>query len=416
MIKKTLLLIPVLSLSIYCQDLMDGVAAIVGNNVILRSDVEQLSRMNASQLRIDPDRDIDLYMKIVRNSLELLIDENILLEQAKIDTIEVKDRDVDAMLDQQIESIVQQSGSKERAEEILGSSISQVRRDYRPVIKNRLIVEKLKSEKFINVSVTRRETDEFYQTYKDSIPEIPPTFDISQILIKVSPGIKEENYAKTRADSILKCLRDGEDFEELAFTCSDDQGSASSGGMLGFIQRGDFIKSFEEVAFSLEKGEISDVINTEFGYHIIQQIDRKGEKIKVRHILIKPKVSETNIQDAFDLTKKVREMITKGEVSFESAAVEYSNDIDAKINRGNIGRIPKNQIQNPSFISVLDTLTVGNTSEIFKTDMGYQILRLNGIYDDTWTILEQWALEYKKVELYKLWISQLRSQFYIDIK
>lgn len=416
MIKKTLLLVPVLSLSVYCQDLMDGVAAIVSNNVVLRSDVEQLSRMNASQLRIDPDRDIDLYMTIVRNSLELLVDENILLEQAKIDTIEVKDRDVDAMLDQQIESIIQQSGSKERAEEILGSSISKVRRDYRPVIKNRLIVEKLKSEKFINVSVTRRETDEFYQTYKDSIPEIPPTFDISQILIKIYPGKKEEKDAKTRADSILKCLRDGEDFEELAFTCSDDHGSASSGGMLGFIQRGDFIKRFEEVAFSLEKGEISDVINSEFGYHIIQQIDRKGEKIKVRHILIKLKVSETNIQDAFNLTTKVREMIKKGEISFESAAIEYSNDIDAKINRGNIGRIPKNQIQNPSFIPILDTLTVGNISEIFKTDLGYQILRLNGIYDDTWTILEQWALEYKRVELYKLWISQLRSRFYIDIK
>lgn len=416
MIKQSIFSLLLLVFLTHSQELIDGIVAIVGDNAILRSDLEQFARINASQMKIDPIRDQDKYIELVNKSLNVLIEENILLEEAKIESIEVKDRDVENMLENQIQEMITQAGSRERAEEMLGSPIFKIKRDYRPIIKKRLIVETLRSEKFKNITVSRREVNDFYNVFKDSLPEVPPSLDFSHILIDISPGEKEENEAKEKADSILNLLKSSEDFGKLARLYSNDPGSAAEGGNLGYINRGGFIKSFEKVAFSLHKGEISDIVKTDFGYHIIQQVDRKGEKINVRHILIIPKISDQNILDSEKLSYDIHQSIINGSITFDSAAVRYSDDKDSKTNKGRIERIPKNQIQNPVFLSVLDNLEVGQLSSVFKTDLGFHILKLNNVYDDTWVIIEQWALEYKKSKLYQKWIDDLKSQFYIDIK
>ena len=416
MIKRSIFFLLLLVLLTHSQELIDGIVAIVGDNAILRSDLEQFARINASQMKIDPIRDQDKYIELVNKSLNVLIEENILLEEAKIESIEVKDRDVENMLKNQIQEMITQAGSRERAEEMLGSPISKIKRDYRPIIKKRLIVETLRSEKFKNITVSRREVNDFYNVFKDSLPEVPPSLDFSHILIDISPGEKEENEAKEKADSILNLLKSGEDFGRLSRLHSNDPGSAAEGGNLGYINRGGFIKSFEKVAFSLHKGEISGIVKTDFGYHIIQQVDRKGEKINVRHILITPKISDQNILDSEKLSNNIHRNIINGSITFDSAAVRYSDDKDSKTNKGRIERIPKNQIQNSVFLSVLDNLEVGQLSSVFKTDLGFHILKLNNVYDDAWVIIEQWALEYKKSKLYQKWIDDLKSQFYIDIK
>ena len=416
MIKQSIFSLLLLVFLTHSQELIDGIVAIVGDNAILRSDLEQFARINASQMKIDPIRDQDKYIELVNKSLNVLIEENILLEEAKIESIEVKDRDVENMLENQIQEMITQAGSRERAEEMLGSPIFKIKRDYRPIIKKRLIVETLRSEKFKNITVSRREVNDFYNVFKDSLPEVPPSLDFSHILIDISPGEKEEDEAKEKADSILNLLKSSEDFGKLARLYSNDPGSAAEGGNLGYINRGGFIKSFEKVAFSLHKGEISDIVKTDFGYHIIQQVDRKGEKINVRHILIIPKISDQNILDSEKLSYDIHQSIINGSITFDSAAVRYSDDKDSKTNKGRIERIPKNQIQNPVFLSVLDNLEVGQLSSVFKTDLGFHILKLNNVYDDTWVIIEQWALEYKKSKLYQKWIDDLKSQFYIDIK
>lgn len=409
----TVFLIPL----IYSQEIIDGIAAIVGENIILKSEVDQFVQMNAAQLQIDPQRDPEVYQQLVKQSLQSLIDENILLEQAKIETIEVKDRDVETMLEQQIENIVFQVGSKEKAEKILGKSLNEIRRDYRPQMRNRLIVEKLKNEKFVNINITRREVEEFYQTYKDSLPEIPPSYDFSQILFKIKPGEKEEQRAKSLADSLYQLLQNGAaDFAELAKQYSQDPASARDGGDLGYISRGGFIKEFEEVAFSLNKNEISDVVKTEFGYHIIKLIDRKGENIRVSHILIKPEISDKNIDNLRAKASHVRKLLINDQIPFDSAAVLYSDDPDVKANKGRIQRILKSQIQQPKFLAVLDTLQIGQISHVFETDMGYHILRLHNVFTDSWSVIEKWALEYKKSKLYDQWMNELRSKFNIELK
>jgi len=403
-------------ITIYSQELIDGIAAIVDDNIILYSEVEQLARLNASQMGINPEVNKEKYQKLRELALNALIEDKILVEQAKIESIEVSDREVEEMLNQKIEQIIKQAGSQQKAENLLGGPLNKIKRDYRPIIKNMILVQKLKSKKFQNITLTRQEVEKFYETYKDSIPEIPPTLDFSHILIEIRPGNKENQEALSLIDSLRELILNGHDFSELAKKYSDDPATAPYGGDLGFIQRGDFITSFEEAAFSLEPDEVSDIIKTELGYHIIQLVDRKGEKIRVRHILIKPKISQENIEQARMKIYKIKKMIENKEISFDSAAYKYSDDPDAKINFGRIERIPKNQIKQKEFITILDTLKVDEISEPFRTEMGFHILKLNGVYNDMWITLEQYALQLKQMNLYLKWIEELKKNFYIEIK
>jgi len=413
---KIILLQLSLSSLLFSQTLIDGIAAIVGNNIILISEVDQVARITASQMNINPVRDVDSYNSIKRNILNSLIDENVILEQARIETVEVKDRDVENALDQRIQALIEQAGSVENAEMLMGGSINKVKKDYRPIFKNQLIVEKMRSEKFNKVSISRPEVDNFYKIYKDSIPEIPPSLDFSSILFKVSSGEKEDLAARQLIDSLLTLIKNGSDFAQLAKTYSDDVASASYGGDLGYIKRGAFIKSFEEVAFSLKSGEVSDVVKTDFGYHIIQLIDRKGESINVRHILIKINLSDQNFADRYKFADSIRTKIINNEISFDSAVVYFSDEPNAKTTFGRIKRIPQNQIQNSDFLNVLSNLKIGEISPVFETSSGFYILKLNNIYDDTWLTIEKYALEYKKNQLYSEWLNKLKKNIFINVK
>ncbi len=398
------------------QSLIDGIAAIVGSNAILLSDIDQVARMTATQMNLNIYRDTTQFRLLKRNVLNSLIDDNILLEVARIETVEVKDRDVDNALNQQIESIISQTGSQEEAEKILGAPLSKIKKDYRPIFKNRMIVEKLRSEKFKDVSVSRQEVESFYRTYKDSVPEIPPSVDFSSILFKVKPGASEDNLARSTADSLLTLIHNGANFEILAREYSNDVASAKFGGDLGYIKRGAFIKSFEETAFSLDIGEISPVIKTDFGYHIIQLLDRKGESINVRHILIRPSISQNNVLFCRQLADSVRNLIVTNQISFDSAVMKYSDEPNKEVSRGRVKRIPKNQIQNREFIETINSLKIGEVSPVFETDLGFHILKLNNIFDDTWITLEKMALEFKKNRLYQEWLLRLRKDIYVETK
>ncbi|HPC35003.1 MAG TPA: peptidylprolyl isomerase [Candidatus Marinimicrobia bacterium] len=417
-INKTKIFFPTILIStlLFAQTIIDGIAAIVGENIILISEVEQVALITASQMNIDPNRNVAMFNTIKRNVLNSLIDENVILEQARIETVEVKDRDVENAINQRLDMLVEQVGSVENLELLMGSPISKIKKDYRPIFKNQMIVEKMRTEKFSKVTISRPEVEAFYQTYKDSLPPIPPSLDFSTILFKVNPGPEEEMVAKKLIDSLYTLIKNGYDFEELAKNYSEDEASAKYGGDLGYIKRGAFIKSFEEVAFSLSPGEISNVIRTDFGYHIIQMVDRKGESINVRHILIKIKTSDKNFEDRYRFADSIRTKIINNEISFDSAVVKYSDEPNAKTTLGRIRRIPLNQIQNSDFVKILSIMNVGDISPVFESSPGYYILKLNNIYDDTWPTIEKYALEFKKNQLYQEWLSKLKKDMFIDIK
>jgi len=414
--KKRLVITFLIAFLCFGQEIIDGIAAIVGEHVILKSDVEQYARMTANQFRINPYSQKEKFLELKDRALQNLIDEKILLEQAKIESIEVKDRNVEQMLEQQMQGMVNQAGGEDKVIEIMGKSLSEVKKEYRDIVRNRLIVQNLQQTKFMDVTITRKEVEKFKEQYKDSIPEVPPSMDFGHILFKPKVSEDETSVAKLLIDSLYEEVKKGSDFGQLAMEYSQDFVSAKQGGELGFIARGNLVKSFEEAAFKLEPGEISEVVKSVFGYHFIQMIERKGEKINVRHILIKEEISDKNVDTARELALKVYDDIKAGTITFDSAAVKYSDDVDLEKTKGRIRRIPKNQIENQEFVKVLEKLEKSEMSEVFKTDQGFHIIRLNNIYDDTYITLENWAKEMKKQEFYENWVENLRNNFTIEIR
>lgn len=404
------------------QNIIDGIAAIVGKEIILISEINQLTQLMVLSYKLNPDKDIEKIKVIKDQAMQSLIDQKILLEKAEEDSILVSDREIDYALDQQIESIIQRAGSEEKAEKLVGFSIKEMRKNYRDEIKNRLLVEKIKSEKFGNIKVSRREVLDFYKVYKDSLPVQKESVNISHILIKLKPGEKEYNKAIKKLKKILEDIKNGADFVEMAKRYSDDPGTRDRGGELGFVKRGSLLKEFEEVAFQLKPGEISDIVQTELGFHIIQLLERRGEKIRVRHILISPKISELDEKNVIKKLNKIKIEIDNG-ADFNEMALKYSEDPDVKINRGYLGWYEIENIGIKEFIPVIDTLKPGKVSKPFKSHLGYHIIKVNkrknaGILtpDKNWKEIEYFALNKKQIEIYNKWMENLRKKYYIEIK
>lgn len=412
----------VISSSSLKSQIVDGIAAIVGDEIILKSEVDQFAQTQALRMRIDPSRNPNRYQSIWRKTLETMIDQKILLDRAELDSIEVSEKEVEQALNEQIDGIIERVGSREKAEEILGYPISKLRRNYREEIRKQRLVEKIQQQKFNDITVGRREVEEFFSQYADSLPEINPGVKISHILIEIKAGSNADSLALNKIDSILTTIKSGEDFSELASLYSDDTNSALNGGELGFMKRGTLVPEFEEAAYSLSPGDISEIVRTEFGYHIIKLIERRGERINVKHILIMPKTGKYDEDKVVILLKDLRARIISGE-SFEDVAGEYSDDPEVAINNGNLGWYDLTSLSIPQFAEVLDTLKVGNISKPIKTDYGYHIIKSIDIreggkltLEDNWYELESIVIRNKRLQVYNEWLDSIRDEVYIDIK
>jgi len=418
----SILLSFVISSSSLKSQVVDGIAAIVGDEIILKSEVDQFANSQALRMRIDPSRSPSLYQSIWRKTLDTMIDQKILLDRAELDSIEVSEKEVEQALNQQIDAIIQRVGSKEKAEEIIGYPLSRLRRNYREEIRKQRLVEKIQQQKFNDITVGRREVEDFFKQYADSLPVINPAVKISHILLEVSPGLNADSLAFQKIDSILTLIKSGEEFSDLASKYSDDTNSAKNGGQIGFMKRGTLVAEFEEAAYSLSPGEISKIVNTEFGYHIIKLIERRGERINVKHILVIPKIGKYDEEIVIKTLNELRTRIISGE-SFADLAVKFSEDQDVTANKGNLGWYDLASLSIPQFAQVLDTLEVGNISKPIKTDFGYHIIksfdyRKGGklTLKDNWTELESIVIRNKRLEVYNNWLNSIRDEVYIDIK
>jgi len=305
----------ILTTRLFAQEVLDKTVAIVEDNIILKSELYQFSYSMALQLKIDPEKDKVKFDKLIRETLENLIEQKVLLVKAKEDSIVVTDRQIDGTLDEQINRMIQQLGSQERLEEYFGGiSLRQIRRDFRDEIEERLLVDNLKQQKNFEVKISRREIEGFYRAFKDSLPELNESVKISHILVEVEASPAAEKAAEEKAVGILARLKKGEAFAELAQEFSEDPGSATRGGDLGMMQRGDLVPEFEEVAFGLEPGEISEIVRSRFGLHIIQLISKGGEKINPRHILIRLDTSAEDEKRTVKNLEDLRAKILTGEI------------------------------------------------------------------------------------------------------
>lgn len=416
------LIVFVLNLGAQQPQIIDGIAAIVGDEIVLRSEVNQYTINTALQMGIDLQKNPEKIKELRKQVLENLIVQKILLQKAREDSIEVDDSQVDQALDNQVKQWIQQMGSKEAVQKYFGGSIDKIKRQFRKDIKNRMLVDKLQQERFQKIHIYRTEVEQFYKTMKDSLPKRGASVNLSHILLTVKPGEEAKKAAYERISKILEQLKSGADFAELAKKYSEDPGSAPKGGDLGYVKRGDFVKQFEEVAFKLEPGQISGIVETKFGYHIIKMVDRKGDKIRVRHILIR--VIPTR-QDELNTVKEIKDLYRRAKAGedFAKLAQKYSDDKTTRDKGGNLGWFELKQLQVKEFRAVAETLKVGEVSEPFKTKFGYHIVKLNdrkkgGAWslDKDWEQLEQMALARKRNKEFHKWVQGLRKNVYIDVK
>jgi len=406
----------------YGQQLVEGVAAIIGKEIVLKSEVDQMVQSYAIQNRINLSKNESMYKELQKRIFERLIEQKILLAKAVEDTIEVDDRDIDQRVDQHIQYMISQVGSEEKLEAAFNNPIKKIKRDLRKETEERLKVDNLRRVKFSNVKVSRREIENFYKTYQDSLGEIKETIDISHILKQVKPSEESKAEAKKKLQIIRDMIEDGTDFSELAKKYSQDPGSASRGGDLGFTKRGDFVKEFEEVAFTLNEAEVSDIVETQFGFHIIKLIEKRGEKINTKHILVQVVPTEDDEKRGFDELVKIREEILAGK-PFDEMAKLYSDDENVYKDNGNLGTFEMETLKIPEFKEVVAGLKPGDMSEPFRTSYGYHIVKLNNRIEkrklnleNDWERIREMALNVKIDKEYKKWIDDLKTEVPIELR
>ena len=402
---------------------IEGIAAIVGDNIILKSDLSQVVSMTALQQRIDPVNNPKRFQTLQHEVLQSLIDQKIILEMAELDSIEVKEKDVDNALNQQIKTFVSQAGSKEKAETSLGQSLSSFRREFWYEVRARLISEQFQYSLLSNIKTSREDVFSFFKTYKDSLPLFPSLVNLHHLLITIKPSKESENTALKQIKDIRIQILSGEPFENLAQTFSEDPGSKSKGGSLGLVSRGSLVKDFETVAFTLEPGIISEPVETVFGYHLIKVQEKQGDKVRVGHILISPKIKEKDEQRAYDVALSLKDSIFSFE-QFKKFADKYSDDEKTKRVGGNIGWInPLNYSTSEiSFFIQQNNPNVNECSVPVKTDYGYHLLWISAIkpggkpnLSNHWVDIELMALNQKKMLWYRNWMGEARKQVYIQI-
>ena len=411
------------SVRLHSQEVLDRIVAIVGDHIILQSEVLQYSFSMAAQMGLDLQKDPAKAEQLRQQTLENLIMQKVMLEKARQDSVEVSDKQVDAFLEQQIEQMIQQIGSKEKLEQYFGMTLREIRREFRKDVEERLLVEALQERKAREIQITRREVEEFYETYRDSLPELKASVKIRHILRPIEASTSAEEVARRKIKEIKRRMENGESFEELARQCSQDPGSAARGGDLGMLERGDLVREFEEVAFALQPGEISDIVKTRFGFHIIKLEEKVGEKIHPKHILIRLDSSEEDERYTLQKIKLIKAKIESGELTFEEAAEKFSKDEQTASKGGDLGWFEIDQFQIPAFKEAIEGLKVGEISEPIKTRFGYHIIRLDArrparklnIKDD-WEQIENWALGIKRQRELQQWMAELKKEFYIEVK
>lgn len=341
---------------------IDEVVAVVGNNIIKKSDVEKQYAQYMAQGNTETG---DIRCAILEN----LLLQKLLLQQADIDSIEISDAQVEQELDRRIRYFVKQIGSEQLLEEYYKEPIAQIKDDFRKLVRDQILVQNMQSKITKDITVTPSEVRDFYNRIPvDSLPYISAELEVAHIVKKPPVSELQKLEIKERLDGYKKRIAGGEDFSVLAALYSDDRTTAKKGGELGLFERGDMVAEFEAAAFKLKTGEVSTLIETKFGFHILQLIERRGNQINVRHILLQPKVSPEESEKAIATLDSIAKIIRSGEMTFETAAEKFSDDEETRYNNGTIvnpntgnTRFQPDQLDKILFFQV-DTLPVGNIS------------------------------------------------------
>jgi len=405
------------------QDMpIDGIAAIVGENIILKSDVSQVVGMTALQRGLDVSKDMAILEKLQGEVLGSLIDQKVILEMAKLDSIEVAEKDVERALEQQIETFIMRAGTEKMAETMLGQSLNDFRREYWYDMRDRLITEQYQQQLIMSVNINRENVVNFFTSYKDSLPIFPVTMKIRHLLVRIKPSEKSRLDAEKKINTVRERILAGESFSALAEIYSADPGSKNNGGSLGYIRRNQMVKDFETIAFTQEINMLSEPVETSFGFHILETTDKSGEKIKVRHILISPAITEEDETNTYNYAMMLRDS-SKSLASFKKLVTKYSDDEPTKKIGGDLGWIDPTNSPIQAITEVLGLLEKDECSRPVKSDHGYHLLWVEAVkpggppsLEAHWVEVEEMALNHKRMVFFQGWVVDARNNFFIDIK
>ena len=406
---------------------IDKIQAIIGSEILLISDIENQYNQILSQGVIETEN-------IRCDIIDELLFQNFLIHHAKIDsTIEVNQDDVEAEVSNRISFFESQLGSISKVEEYFRRSIESMKDELSMIVKDQFYSQKKQSSIINDVKITPNEVKEFLSTLNDDeIPLVPLKLELSQLVILPKLSEEKQQAIKDKLNAFRKRIYNGEDFKVLAALYSDD-GSANNGGELGFMKREDLVPEFSRAAFKLKKDEISEVVESQYGFHIIQMIERRGEQINVRHILIKPKFSSLSLKNASDKINSIKKDIDSLIISFDKAIIEFSDD-DSKNNGGLIINAKDGTTQftieelDPSIRYLIEKMNEGEISSpsLTKSNDGsqaaYRIIKLNrriaehkaNIFDD-FDLLKDFALANKKQKVLDKWLADNIDNTYINI-
>ncbi|OPX24458.1 MAG: hypothetical protein B1H05_05095 [Candidatus Cloacimonas sp. 4484_140] len=416
---QTLLFIIILAIgSMLHADQVDGIAAIVGNQIILKSEVET----NYEELKASA----ALGENITReNILRLLIEEKLIIEKAERDDITASDGEIQMQLERVMKNIIAQFPTYQDFLKVLqneGLTVDGLKDRYRSQIAKQVVRDKLlQQEVFSKIDVSEYEKRNYYETNMDSFPDRPKMVKIAEIAIKPAMGSETLDQALQEIEDIQEELNKGADFEELARKYSDCP-SAAQGGDLGYFSRGQMVPEFEEAAFALEIGEVSEPVLTEFGYHLIRVDDKRDGEIKARHILIEAAISDSDKEKITQLIDEVYQKLQNG-ADFMECAIEYSTPTEEIDEEVVIDEYPVDQLaQIPQIGTYIKDLQEGEFTEILEIDDTYYIFKNIGYseprpysYDEIAAQLEQIVYQQKQQKAINEWIDELKSEIYVKV-
>lgn len=416
---------------------VDKVVAVVGQNIILQSEIEN----QYLQYRLNGISGSAQAMRC--QILEDLLLQKLMLNQAEMDSITVTDDQVEAEMNQRIRYFVSRMGSQEKLEEYFNKTISEIKDEVRRSVKDNQLQQRVQAGIMEGIEVTPKEVQVFYRSIPtDSIPMVDEEYEIAQIVKRPPVSLDEKLQVKERLYQIRKRILDGESsFATMAVLYSEDPGSARQGGELGFAGKGVYATEFENVAFNLRDGEISEVVETEFGFHIIQLIERRDETINCRHILLTAKVPIDSLEKAHNQLDSVVSLIRHEDMTFEEACLKFSDD-DTKNNGGYLtnpmtsgNRLSIKEMQElgeefPEFKNlpfVISRLAVGDVSDPvpMTTNENKDAYRLVTVkkkmaahranLQDDYSLIRSWALNKKKQEAIGKWVEEKAKKAYIRL-
>jgi peptidyl-prolyl cis-trans isomerase SurA len=409
------------------NNIVDKVMGVVGNNIILRSDIEkQYSQLVAQGESPPEDGKCLIFDQILLQKL--------MINQAAIDSTIVTDSQVDNEMDKRMRYYIKQIGSEEKLEEYFHTTIVQLKAEMRTMIKDQMTVQMMQGKITKEVTATPNDVRVYFENYpKDSIPLIDAEVEVGQIVKKPPVSDAEKKAVKAQLEEYRQKIVEGADFAVYAALYSQDPTTAKRGGELGLFDRGQMVPEFEAAAFNLKEGEVSPVIETKFGYHILQLIERRGNQIDVRHILLIPKVSDNDLTKSMLQLDSIRNKILLGTMTFEDAAERFSEDEETKNNGGLLinpetgtSKLSPDKMDKLLFFQV-DTMKLNTVSEplMMTTPENKTAYRLvivksrtkphKANLKDDYQKIQEVVLQDKQNKALNDWVEKKRKSTYIQI-